>query len=1345
MLLIKRLLILVVVIVCAGHNAVADCDNGGVTGNAKTERIILKTNHGLARDLSLEECVKLGATNVQNQFVDAVSYRLVCSGSNQFKCIPYKCPDGSKLNKNGFCAGVASQDRYHTDAISYSDSSEIQVFDACDSFNAKKTDSGVVKDFFWDEHAFQLKYACISDFADLNVSTPTAIALIKTNNWPNGIGMVSPKDCTIQQNNRYRFGAGRSVRCKSQNNIYVEFLFGNINTLTTSVEDVAEKMCPVFGFVAHDQQKHYCSVGAVYKNNSDSKLNLFKIFLRDAELMDIEQQEGNVYKIVPLRKDKNYNTHDSLSAVLDTDVFKDVVASAAESVKNLVQTYIERQLATVGYKIQNIIFYSARNISEKNTTYSVWPIRIDACNTKNECYTYIKLFKFRSLFGGGNLHVKSLANLSAEMMSCVILDGMFDSKHCFFLEEDISKEKRLCEQDTNNLIKSVFGTNKSAKAYFDNDDKMCVLNSSKQNANVLKTLSVATQIGFLFLTTITTAGAGSVLGMVVLGVGGLADGVALRSEIQMNKASVKFLKKSTRCFDAKCAQKYFEEEFDHMLRLIDTVNDDEFRVIDNEMNRLVELLDDSYVAKLAEKKDKTTGFFANMSSEEVVSNIATIVSLALSIYATPKLIQKLATKSRNVQPKFFKKLGQKIDNLKTTKQSNTANNATPTTGTKISKTVSKRTSKIKDFQIKNIEKIKDNSDISVFKFTDGNTGNVYYLKHTDNFDEITRTKKAYEILGNNSGIVHTVRIIEDDQEVLNALAKKLKIKGSGNFWFVMEEMPGSQTGFHLANNPSALNTVLGGKPITIQEQDEILQAIRKLNDNGIVHGDLGSNMFYMREPNGKLRVDIIDYEPWSAEIAAKNVDIKYFNSDMEEFVKRGLAEPRTIPTAGIQSDTTNIAKTMVAGADNTVLRVENGISFGRWKFDVITDNANNIKYYERAVDGDFQTLAQNLSDEFGKQAIVFERDNEYFIALFDNSDDLDIFVKHEPDIIINGKYSASSNKVSNNNTQMSLNDIENMYQQKLHDDVLALQQTENMDAKIAAYNKLIQRAKNELSPAEYKAFDQMLDLEIANKDLNLRIKTIEQNLRSNNFSEESINMYINDYKVQLSHNQEILGKLQLENKNAAKLLYDNYSTLVDPHYVIRNSNDLVIQKQTDMTYEISKHVDRQVLFDNVKKFKNDIVVNFPEDMYRKARTWDTMPGAERANFIVNDLIPYLQKIQGLEHEKIPVYLQPSSQIGGYAAFCDKSQCFKVSFEAIEKPNFDIILGTLAHESVHAGQYVKGGRSALSKEIVELSDVNYVAAMTNLMANKTNAVEAEAYMTDYLFNNILDEIAAYHNW
>ena len=1106
--LIRRMLFFIISVICVIPNVIADCTYGKTT---------LKDGRQFIDTVNLNKCESVGALISDKK---ANSFKLSCV-KTKFKCIAQTCPNNLSPDKNGICSTInaSEQSRFHKNLLTHTYQKR-HFFDACTSLTASENQNKTVietQNIIPDLNR-KIKYACITDFANYKLSTALAIGLIERYNWSNGIGQIRADNCTTQQNDRFKSGGGHSVRCLADNGIYVEFLFGKMNSMSTSREDIAGAVCPVFGF------QHLDSNGNQHRCHGKKSFKDMAAFIQQNELMDIKNVDNGYFEIIPVHKDIIKN--DDLSKVLDTDIFKDVVTYATAHIKVLLKKYISDRLKSNGYEIESIKFYSAR-VENLNTTQGwVWPVEIFACK-KNNCKSYIKLFKFKSLCGNSNnninMHFASWVSLGVEQMACLMKDGLFDSKHCFFLEEDINNEKKQCFE-TNSLIQSTFARpSNTAKAEFDTKNNMCVLYSSNKNATTLKNVEIGSQILLLTVTTVATAGAGTALGIGLAAGGLLADGITLATDVAMNKSSVKFLKLSTRCHDATCAKKYFEQEFEHMLRLMDRINDDEFKVIDSEMDRLVKLLDDKYLndkyaTELADMKNKTTGFFNNMSTEETIETVAIVVSVGLSITSASKGIKALIAKSKKVEPKFMKSLATRLNKMKTT----------------------------------------------------------------------AKTKN------------------------------------------------------------------------TVNKTDDIVDA--------------------------------------------------------------GTAVPKTqIVTDADGTKTINISLTEAEARNAAVLRKEASESFDVYLLEV-----------KQSRTGIGQKLPKDNLTDAGWNAVNKSLAPEN-VQLVDTGDGYMQFMR--ADHIDDTRFTLNK----------SLSDIEDAAQQKLSDDVLYLQRSQGMNQKVDRYNDVLKRAKNSLSPEEYKTFENMLDLETTIQEQENYILQVEQNLRHNNFSEHSIDSYINDSRQRLTENKTRLYNLRKNNPKITSFFDDNYSSLMDPHSVISQSNDAIIQKKINMTAEISKRVDDVALRKGVEQFKDDIIANFSRSMYQKAKNWDNMPGADKANFIANELIPYLEKIQGVDGTKIEVKLMPRSHIGGNAAFCDKTNCLQVSFEALNETSFENILTTLTHENIHAGQYINGGRSSLTKEIVNISDINYVAALRNLGANKANAVEREAYMTTGMFNNILKEIAEYHHW
>ena len=1242
MLLTRSIFVLMISMFCVVHNAVADCTSGKTT---------LKDGKQFTEPVNLKKCESLQAQITDKK---ANSFKLSCN-KTKFKCTAYACPNNTVLNRNGICSETDStqpdeQSRFHKKLLTYTDQTR-NFFDACTNFSSENAKDRTIKETqsVIKEISNKIKYACITDFANVKISTALAIGVIERYNWSNGIGQIRADSCTTQQNNRFKSGAGRSIRCVSDNGIFVEFVFGKMDSLSTSREDVAEAMCPTFGFSHLDSNgnRHRC-----HKKDKNKSSKDLAEFLKKNELMDVKNLDNGYIEILPLHP--NIETKDNLSKILYTDEFKNIITYATAQTKNLLKKYIKTRLKAAGYEVNRIRFFSARSNAFYTADGSSWPVEIEACKN-NDCKTYYKVFKFKSLFGspGNDLHFASWVALSVEQMACIIKDGLFDSKHCFFLEEDINKEKQMCAE-TNSLIQSTFAKpSNNAKAEFDTENNMCVLHSSNINAKTLKGLGIAAQVGLLAVTTVATAGAGTALGIGLAAGGLLADGVTLWADVQMNKASMKFLKLSTRCYDKTCAKKYFEEEFKHMLQLMDRINDDEYKVIDSEMDRLVNLFADDekylnkYVTELANLKEKTTGFFNNMSTEETIETVAIAVSVVLSITNATKPIKALIAKSKKVEPKFIKTLANKLN----TKEA--IPTATKTAGKTNDATDAGKTSRTTE-TVNKTQVFAETSQTSMRNTASINIQDIR-MKANKNFDR-------------------------DLNYIQNGQTERFYVKKtnlSDEEWKILREDL-NKKGFDIAESDDPASFWITKKA---SNSDNII----KINSGDV--GDYLSRSKTLQNLNGQGRLNLQ---------TSKTLNGKQYmrismgtNPDMQETQKL----IRELQNEGfyVSSNSTKGGEKFIGVSRENIFE-----PWAKAKSNWLLNNADNVVYTEKTA---------------SKSTAV----------------------------------TTTKPKAPTINKEPSLSEIDDMYQQKLSDDVLTLQQSQDMGQKVDKYNDVLNRAKKSLSPEEYKTFENMLDYETTIRNQESYISQVEQNLRRNGFSEHTIDSYINDTREALAENKMKLRNMRKTNPEAAEFLDDNYSSLMDPHSIITQSDNALIQKKVNMTAEISKHVDDVALRKGVEQFKSDIIANFPESMYQKAKNWDNISGEDKANFIAKELIPYLEKIQGVNGTEIEIKLLPRSHIGGNAAFCDKTNCIQVSFEAINETRFEDVLTSLTHETVHAGQYIDGGRSLLTKEMVNLSDNNYVAALRNLGANKANAVEREAYMTEGMFNNILDEIARYHNW
>ena len=613
---------------------------------------------------------------------------------------------------------------------------------------------------------------------------------------------------------------------------------------------------------------------------------------------------------------------------------------------------------------------------------------------------------------------KTVRQGNMEAFACSVLGGEYQGKTCF------TPDKKLCEQIAATTLSEC---PECAKAYFDTEKNACVLpnatkaNEHQKNVNIGLIVSGAV-VGAGII--IYTGGTGFAAVAVTLET--IGAGMELGAQIHIDGVADEFFMKANNCNNATCAESILKEFFQYLSRMTNDLQSGELNGIESQMVRLIGLLpDDSQflidvVAGCYENKGDN--FDVSKCDDGTWNNAQIIRAVGIGLQFTSVFasvgkwmlgagrIQKIASKTPNLAKALSKKIpgvkariAQKIakGGKVTRSDGKVVNISNAAKGE--SKTVFKDAEymgKLKGWKISNIETINSypGMGVAVYKFKETNSGKTYFLKATNSAnEEIKRTKRAYEILNNQSDIVHTVNVVEEDQTVLKDFAKKNNLpQFNGSQWFLMEETPAT---YHMSTDDFdyLLNVVLGGKPITITEKEEILQAIKRLNNGGIIHGDLRQNIFILREPNGKLRVDIIDYEKIPDRYVVKDTD--FMNELFSKLSDNGCVEQKATSVAKTDDVAKGTSKTVFKDAGGTggvVSRIENGTSFGRWKFDTVTDSTIGIKYYERVIGEDAdvaQTIAYNIQNDFGKKALVFERDNKYVVAVFDNSNDLNAFQK----------------------------------------------------------------------------------------------------------------------------------------------------------------------------------------------------------------------------------------------------------------------------------------------------------------------------------------------------------------
>ena len=127
----------------------------------------------------------------------------------------------------------------------------------------------------------------------------------------------------------------------------------------------------------------------------------------------------------------------------------------------------------------------------------------------------------------------------------------------------------------------------------------------------------------------------------------------------------------------------------------------------------------------------------------------------------------------------------------------------------------------------------------------------------------------------------------------------------------------------------------------------------------------------------KSRLKDSEWETLNQSLAAENMHL-------EETTQNGKAYMQFVRNDYID-DAADVGK----GISSVTTGISSEKQVGRWKFTASSDNRFGVKYYEQVFDDPDAALnaARNISDDLGQKAVVFERDNEYVVAIFDNTSD----------------------------------------------------------------------------------------------------------------------------------------------------------------------------------------------------------------------------------------------------------------------------------------------------------------------------------------------------------------------
>ncbi|MDW2994655.1 MAG: hypothetical protein R8N24_01335 [Alphaproteobacteria bacterium] len=924
-------------------------------------------------------------------------------------------------------------------------------------------------------------------------------------------------------------------------------------------------------------------------------------------------------------------------------------------------------------------------------------------------------------------HNKKIAQGNMEAFACSVLGGEYQGKTCF------TPDKKLCDQISAATISECPDC---AKAYFDEKVNACVLPNATKANNHQKKVNIGLIVGGAVVGAgiiIYTGGTG--FAAVAVTIETIAAGMELGGQIHIDGVADEFFIKANRCDNVTCAEDVLQEYFQYISRMTNDLQSGEKLGIDSKMATLVEMLpnDSQFLIDTVAGcyEDNGDNFDISKCDDGVWNPDQIIRAIGIGLQFTSVFtsvgkwmlgagrVQKIVNQTPNLTKALQKKIpGVKDAIQKSARQGKIIKTSNGKTVKALGQVDTEYMGKLKGWQVSYIDVVKAyNDEVQVYKFTENLSGKTYYLKHTDELEEITRTKRAYDILGNRSDIVHTVKVIEDDQQVLIDFATKHNLPShKGNYWFITEEMPSSRTAFNLLEDGSDL----GGKPITLAEQEEIINAVKRLNDGGIYHGDLGSNMFFSRDSSGKLRVDIIDYEPWSARDIPKQ-DLKDVNEMFEWLADVGLAEFR-VGEKGVVAvkGEDGVIKILTQGSED--LMSSRHVSDIAHKYNKTIDlwTSNNLGYT-------YYRIYVNNNDNYAAIVADLQRSG-YYVSSNKTNDGRYFIAISEQNIFGPWDNSASNWLKANKSVQSSTAGVNQLFLDKLK--------------QYTGYNFIYKSAaESGLKRGHYRLdVSNMSDSEIYTIQNKLRytgvadkaqiIRTKDKRTLLVLYEDDMINLG-SDMKVSGSMLNNYYGSgakvdnLQVKVENILNTSYPNEHALRQAWH---NSGAWDMNEAYRLTQDLRAGVIR------------DIKSN--PDLANRIRRYNSLSSAEKDQVWID--INYIVGGQNRVHTgktmigMVDNYdFAASGQkgfLGAHNGSNEIGHIFRYNRQNLN--DFDRMFSTVVHENVHGFQ--ESGRTAINENAWQYRSYNYSRGSTGGYTNQLIEMEAR-YIQEEASKNFMSEL------
>ena len=250
------------------------------------------------------------------------------------------------------------------------------------------------------------------------------------------------------------------------------------------------------------------------------------------------------------------------------------------------------------------------------------------CHINGEPISFI----FDALSEGKGYNLKS----AKQQMDCIVIGGTYDGKHC------INLDQKQCDTLRNTNLKNCPEC-KTVK--WNPTEEICELPSSEHATNLQRGLEITGQVAGIVgaaALSIVTAGTGTVA-VVLVGIEAVGGTMAVVAVEKQYQAAYDFLTESNKCHDASCAEKMIKENLQRLANLQNNFTQEQLNAIDSELERLINLLPNETIEKIAAEfnnnlslSDNKLSFWDADSWEpedvwETVGNVLSVTTVVASI------------------------------------------------------------------------------------------------------------------------------------------------------------------------------------------------------------------------------------------------------------------------------------------------------------------------------------------------------------------------------------------------------------------------------------------------------------------------------------------------------------------------------------------------------------------------------------------------------------------------------------------------------------------------------------------------------------------------------------------